>query len=346
MKIAQILQFSGVVAGAALAVWPTAAGALQTAGSRGSQDPPPSYPGYTLVWSDEFNRDGRPDPKNWTYERGFVRNQELQWYQPENARVEGGLLVIEARRERVPNPAFKPSRQLRPARSWRSSREFADYTSASLMTRGLHSWQYGRFEMRGRIDTRAGLWPACWTLGVTRPWPHNGEIDIMEYYRGTLLANAAWGGAERWRAIWDDSRTPIAVVRQGWPAAFHVWRMDWDERAISLSVDGQLLNEIDLDEDHQPGRHRHQPVPSAALFARQPRRSAAPRAATRRRRRSRRDSRSTTCGCIRASRTSKKAPAAAASERSESSRMRVRAFSRRGARTRDAAGAGGGAPAR
>jgi beta-glucanase (GH16 family) len=265
MKIAQILQFSGLAAGAALAVWPTlpyslwlaspgslaaAAGASQTTGPRGSQEPPPSYPGYTLAWSDEFNRDGRPDPKNWTYERGFVRNQELQWYQPENARVESGRLVIEARRERVPNPTFKPpSSSENPAArqgDWRSGREFADYTAASLTTQGLHSWRYGRFEMRGRIDTRAGLWPAFWTLGVTRPWPHNGEIDIMEYYRGTLLANAAWGGAERFRAIWDDSRTPVASFGEAWPGAFHVWRMDWDERAIALSVDGQLLNEIDL----------------------------------------------------------------------------------------------------
>src|SRR4029453_1411666 len=65
-----------------------------------SPEGPPTYPGYTLVWADEFNRDGAPDPANWTYERGFVRNRELQWYQPENARQANGFLVIEARRER------------------------------------------------------------------------------------------------------------------------------------------------------------------------------------------------------------------------------------------------------
>ena len=54
---------------------------------------------YKLVWSDEFNKDGRPDPCNWTYEIGFVRNRELQWNQPENARCENGLLIIEGRRE-------------------------------------------------------------------------------------------------------------------------------------------------------------------------------------------------------------------------------------------------------
>src|SRR5688572_6437346 len=96
MMIAKIVQWMGLVAAAAMAAYP-----FQTADPRGSSGgPPPSYPGYALVWADEFARDGRPDPANWTYERGLVRNRELQWYGPENARVEGGLLVIEARRER------------------------------------------------------------------------------------------------------------------------------------------------------------------------------------------------------------------------------------------------------
>jgi beta-glucanase (GH16 family) len=205
-------------------------------------DPPPSYPGYTLVWSDEFNRDGRPDPGNWTYERGFVRNRELQWYRPENAVVSRGLLVIEGRRERVPNPAYAPG-----SPESTLNRASAEYTSSSLTTQGLHSWRYGRFEMRARIDTRPGLWPAFWTLGVDGTWPHGGEIDIMEYYRGILLANVAWGGARRWEAVWADSRKPIASFEDaGWASRFHLWRMDWDERAIALSVDGQLLNEVEL----------------------------------------------------------------------------------------------------
>src|SRR4030095_4463224 len=70
----------------------TAASVLQRAPAGA---PPPKYPDYELVWADEFDRDGQPDAKNWTYERGFVRNRELQWYRPENARVAGGLLTIE-----------------------------------------------------------------------------------------------------------------------------------------------------------------------------------------------------------------------------------------------------------
>src|SRR4029453_14130230 len=217
----------------------TACGLVVQSGER--PGPPAKYPGYELVWADEFDRDGDPDAKNWTYERGFVRNRELQWYRPENARVGGGLLTIEARRERVPNPRFQSG-----AGDWRN-REFAEYSSASLMTKGLHQWRYGRFEMRGRIDTRPGLWPAFWTLGITGPWPHGGEIDIMGSHRGTRLANVAWGGAKPFQPIWADTRKPLESFNDPkWSAAFHVWRMDWDERAIVLSVDGTQLNEGEL----------------------------------------------------------------------------------------------------
>jgi beta-glucanase (GH16 family) len=63
--------------------------------------------GYKLVWSDEFNRNGKPDTTNWRYEKGFTRNEELQWYQEENASCEKGMLVIEARKESKPNPNMR-----------------------------------------------------------------------------------------------------------------------------------------------------------------------------------------------------------------------------------------------
>ena len=240
------------VAAAAASVGP----ALQTAPAAST---PPSYPGYSLAWADEFDGTGEPDPKRWTYERGFVRNRELQWYQPQNARQADGLLIIEARRERVANPGYEAG-----AGNWQRSREFAEYSSASVTTRGLHSWRYGRFEMRGRIDTRAGLWPAFWTLGIAGDWPHNGEIDIMEYYRGILLANVAWGGAKRFEAIWADSRKPLDSFKAtDWSNRFHVWRMDWDERAIVLSVDGERLNDVQLsrtiNQDGSAANPFHQP---------------------------------------------------------------------------------------
>lgn len=197
---------------------------------------------WKLVWADEFDKDGRPDPKNWNYEAGFVRNRELQWYQPDNARCEKGLLIIEARRERKQNPNYAPN-----SLDWKTNREYADYTSTSLITRGRNHWQYGRFEMRGRIDTQPGLWPAFWTLGITGQWPSNGEIDIMEYYRGTLLANVAWGSERPRVAVWDDFKKPITEFNDpDWSKKFHVWRMDWDEQAIKLYIDDILLNTTEL----------------------------------------------------------------------------------------------------
>jgi len=214
---------------------------------------------YKLVWADEFDKNGAPDPNKWTYEKGFVRNRELQWYQPENARCENGMLVIEARRERKQNPGYKAGGSNRPG-----SREYAEYTSASVTTRGLHSWKYGRFEMRGRIDTRAGLWPAFWALGVQGRWPKGGEIDIMEYYRGILLANVAWGSKQPWTAQWDDSKKLITEFGDpDWSKKFHVWRMDWDDKSIKLYVDGMLLNSTDLkdtvNEDEEGKNPFHQP---------------------------------------------------------------------------------------
>lgn len=208
----------------------------------------PQTPEWKLVWSDEFDRDGKPDPAKWTYETGFVRNEELQWYQPQNAWCEKGLLIIEGRRERVKNPRFEPG-----SANWKANREYAEYTSACLITKGIASWQYGRFEMRGRIDTRAGLWPAFWSLGVKGRWPHNGEIDIMEYYRGTLLANLIWQGKGQDRTDSITKRKPIASFSDPeWSKKFHVWRMDWDENRAVISVDGEVLNDSDLNQTANP----------------------------------------------------------------------------------------------
>ncbi|WP_262711010.1 glycoside hydrolase family 16 protein [Ilyomonas limi] len=111
------------------------------------------------------------------------------------------------------------------------------------MTRGLHQWQYGRFEMRARIDVSNGMWPAWWTLGISKPWPANGEIDIMEYYRGKLLANIACLDSND-KAEWFGNTKPVDTV---WAAQFHVWRMDWDEDYVALYVDDSLMNKVTLD---------------------------------------------------------------------------------------------------
>jgi len=202
--------------------------------------------GYVLVWADEFNKDGKPDTRNWIYEKGFVRNKELQWYQQDNASCKNGMLVIEGRRERVLNPDYNAK-----SSSWGKKRKYAEYTSACIKTRGKHQWKFGRFVMRGRIDIRAGLWPAFWTLGSARNWPGCGEIDIMEYYKSILLANACWASKKPYSPIWDNVKIPIKHFTKpdcpDWADKFHVWRMDWDKDFIRLYVDDELLNTVELD---------------------------------------------------------------------------------------------------
>jgi beta-glucanase (GH16 family) len=200
-------------------------------------------PAWQLVFADEFETEGPPDAAKWTFEQGFVRNEELQFYQPQNAYCRNGFLFIEARRDSLRNPGYEPG-----SKDWRRNRSYARYTSASLLTKRLHQWQYGRFEMRAKIDTRPGMWPAFWTLGVNGEWPSNGEIDIMEYYRGNLLANAAWGTDKRYGPKWSTTKKPIASFRDPqWSQKFHVWRMEWDEHTIQLYVDDELLNRVNLE---------------------------------------------------------------------------------------------------
>lgn len=188
-------------------------------------DAQPSYENYQLVWSDEFEGSGLPDPNNWGYEKGYVRNNELQYYTEkrlENTRMENGNLIIEARRD-----------------NWNGN----EYTSASLYTRGKREFQYGIFEIRAKIDVRKGSWPAFWTLGVSEEWPSNGEVDIMEYYNGKLHANVAWGTNTRWEAKWDSQ---TKAVDDGFAKDFHIWRMHWTEDKIDLYVDDFLQNTTDL----------------------------------------------------------------------------------------------------
>jgi beta-glucanase (GH16 family) len=204
--------------------------------------------GYRLAWSDEFDVEGRPNSANWGYERGFVRNEEAQWYQEDNARVQAGFLIIEGRREQVANTNYQAGNS-----DWRRNRQFAEYTSSSLVTSGLQSWQYGRFEMRARIPARAGLWPAWWTLGVSGEWPSNGEIDIMEYYNNRVHANVACGTTERWVAKWDSANREISSFGvTDWDAKFHVWRMDWNNQTISLFLDGEQMNTTNLNDMLNP----------------------------------------------------------------------------------------------
>lgn len=203
---------------------------------------------YNLVWSDEFDYSGAPDSTVWNFEQGFARNEELQWYQKENAYCKDGLLIIEAKSEKRDNPIYEEG-----SNDWRRSRRFIECTSSSITTSGKKEFLYGRFEVRARIPVGKGAWPAIWTLGNAMEWPSCGEIDIMEFYRKSdvphILANACWGTEQRWNAKWQSKAVPFSHFLEknpDWASEFHIWRMDWDENSIKLYLDDELLNEIFL----------------------------------------------------------------------------------------------------
>jgi len=205
---------------------------------------PTIYPTMNLVWSDEFNATGKPNAAYWKYETGFVRNEELQWYQSDNVNCVNGVLLFEAKRERKLNPNYVAG-----STDWKKKRQYAEYTSACIKSPGLVKYQFGRIEVRARIDVSKGAWPAIWTLGESGEWPSNGEVDIMEYYRvsdvPTILANVAWGTSTRWTAKWDSSKKPLSYFTgkdANWVAKFHTWRMDWNKDSICLYLDNELLN--------------------------------------------------------------------------------------------------------
>jgi len=174
--------------------------------------------------------------ENWNYEIGYIRNNEAQYYtnSDENSYVKDGILVITGRKNHLDKP----------------------YTSASLNTRGKHHFTYGRFEIRARIPYSDGCWPAIWTVGNRYSWPIGGEIDLMEFYDRSILANVAWSSDQPYRPIWDSKKIPVQKWMDDNPAwldEFHIWRMDWDEQFIRLYLDDELLNETNLEETYNQG---------------------------------------------------------------------------------------------
>ena len=197
---------------------------------------------WKLVWADEFDKPGLPDPAKWGYETGFVRNNESQFYtrdRLENARIENGMLVIEARKEHYKKPDFRAATD-NPGRA-RRNREFAEYTSASLHTLGKAAWSQGRVEVRAKLPKGRGTWPAIWMLGTNRDrvsWPACGEIDIMEYVGydpGVVQAHIhteAYNHVKK-TAKGDSIKIPDAED------AFHVYAVEWNPEQMDFFVDGK-----------------------------------------------------------------------------------------------------------
>jgi beta-glucanase (GH16 family) len=194
---------------------------------------------WKLVWSDEFEKPGLPDPAKWDYETGFVRNRELQYYtreRKENARVEDGVLIIEARKETMKNTTHDPARA---ERGGALNRETADYTSASLITRGKAAWTHGRIEVRAKLPAGRGTWPAIWTLGTNLRevrWPACGEIDIMEFVGfdpGVIHANIHTRKYNHIENTHKGDKTTVPDASE----KFHVYAIEWDAERIDFFVD-------------------------------------------------------------------------------------------------------------
>ena len=178
-----------------------------------------------LIWSDEF--DGTTlDTDKWAYDLGNGcpdlcgwGNAELQSYtnSSNNIRLADGNLEIEARNNN------------------------GNYTSAKIITKGLHSWKYGRFEMRAKLAEGTGLWPAFWLLPVSGSWPMTGEIDIMEN-RGDQMSEI--GGTLHYGSSYPSNQhdgSSYTLDNGSFADDFHVFAAEWEQGEIRWFVDGELF---------------------------------------------------------------------------------------------------------
>lgn len=198
---------------------------------------------WQVAWSDDFEQDGLPDPAKWDYEVGFVRNNEVGYYtrdRSKNVRIEGGVLVIEAHKEKFPNARPKPA-STRPIHQ-----PFAEYTSGSLTTRGKFAFTYGRVEVEAKLPRGSGVWPAIWTLGedIDRiGWPACGEIDIMELF-GQISNRIS--STLHFKKDGKHHQTEARLELTDPGSKFRTYAIEWDENSIACFVDDQCFNRFDL----------------------------------------------------------------------------------------------------
>jgi len=205
---------------------------------------------YELVWADEFDYSGKPDSTKWGYEFGFIRNNEKQYYTDnlKNTRVENGHLIIEAHKEKIANVKFK-SEKYKEKRHlhYIPKIDTAQYTAASLSTRNLAEWTYGKIEVKARLPLGVGQWPAIWMLSESWKelgWPKCGEIDIMEHVGfekdsifGTIHTQAYnhMKGTQKGKKAFIDS--PYNE--------FHIFSIEWTPEKIDFLLDGKVYNHVE-----------------------------------------------------------------------------------------------------
>ena len=193
---------------------------------------------WGLVWADEFSEGPLVSSKKWTYEVGLVRNAEAQFYTPErreNARVSDGKLIITARHE-----------------PWQG----AAYTSASVTTAGVFEFTYGKVEIRAKIPTGRGAWPALWMLGDMKkhPWPECGEIDLMENvgFDPQKIHFTTHTGA--FNHVKGTQQSHAVVLEHPWKE-FHRFGLIWTPERLEYFLDGEKVSEFAND----GGGHAHWP---------------------------------------------------------------------------------------
>nr|WP_320058067.1 glycoside hydrolase family 16 protein [uncultured Bacteroides sp.] len=182
---------------------------------------------WSLVWDEEFNYSGLPDSTKWNYDtEGNAHgwgNNEWQYYTRENSQnawVSNGILTITALKQQMEGKA---------------------YTSARLITKEKGDWLYGRFEIRAKLPTGKGTWPAIWMLPTDWEyggWPASGEIDIMEnvgYEPDTIVGSAHTQKYNH--SIGTQKNARIAC-----PDAykqFHTYALEWEPEEYRLYVDNR-----------------------------------------------------------------------------------------------------------
>lgn len=179
---------------------------------------------WNLVWEETF---GFPeiDESRWNFVEGGTGfgNEESQYYtnRQENARIEKGMLVLEARKEEYKG---------------------MEYTSAKLTTRGKAAWKYGRFSIRAKLPEGQGIWPAIWMMPEDMQrysgWPACGEIDIMEligHQPGTVYGTLHYGVPHTYTG--ESYQLP---ENKKFSDDFHVFTLDWEPGEFRWYVDGEL----------------------------------------------------------------------------------------------------------
>jgi beta-glucanase (GH16 family) len=180
----------------------------------------------TLVWSDEFDYTEQPNPSLWSYDvgSGGWGNNELQYYtdnRSENARVENGALIIEARKE---------------------SFQGRNYTSARVISKNKGDWKYGRFEIRAKLPKGRGTWPAVWMLPtdwIYGGWPASGEIDIMEHVGYDMNRVHGTIHTEDFNHT-KGTQIGTSIVTNDVDTEFHEYALEWHPNRIDIFLDDVL----------------------------------------------------------------------------------------------------------